>query len=212
MQANGILLLPKPRRDLVLNFLARFPATLAKVATPHTVAGGYATNGQWDPQTGNPSISGMMSTLRRNMRQDEEHFLIERLPLLVAEVRTNGHIPEALFQEAGFPPDLHSDGREAPRDYGITAEGRQRAKTLTHDAVKAECAAQKEAVEKARQETLQLKFAGVIDANTEEEVLRAGAAIWSSTRSQGKSFGPARCPVCIGPLVSGSPNTRPPVS
>jgi len=122
----------------------------------------------------------MFGTLRRKMLRTEELLLLERLPLLIAEVCANGYIAEALLQEAGFSPDLHSDDRVAPRDYGITAEGRQRAKVLTHDAVKAERAAAKEAVEQTKKGALELaatKVAAVLHANIacEEEVLRAAS-------------------------------------
>ena len=87
-------------------------------------------------------------------------------PKLVTLIRyqiEKGYVPDTVLILAGVTPDTDfSTGEVISRDAPITIENRQRAKTLTHDAVKAE-----------REAILSARRADIISKHTAEQVARS---------------------------------------
>ena len=70
--------------------------------------------------------------------QEELDNIIKNFPKLLKYQLDHGIIPNSVMEAAGIPPDTDRDGTIVRRDFPITSEVQQRAKTLSHEVQKQE--------------------------------------------------------------------------
>ena len=68
--AESGLNLPKPKLDLLTDFLVRLPDILGRTCTSRNIIQGFVESGMLDTNTGKPSIDALMGTCRRHLQEN----------------------------------------------------------------------------------------------------------------------------------------------
>ena len=134
LEEAGELNLTSKNKKAIVDFLTCIPGVLAKAApTPCTMLKGFRVNGMLDENTGcYPDFNKMIGTLRRKVTKEELDLCEKHFPTLYKQQIYEGHIPESLFDELGFPQDVNMEGLLVERNASINQEHCQRSKSLSH--------------------------------------------------------------------------------
>eukprot|EP00978_Attheya_sp_CCMP212_P042288 scaffold255283_cov67-Attheya_sp.AAC.1 len=125
--------LPSNKRNVLIDFVACVPQTMARACTTNGIVHGFKSNGMIDSGCKRyPDFYKMLATCRTNPTKEEVELCENSFPELLQEFLNQGHIPDATFERLGFRTDVTPDGETVRRDAGIECESRQRCKCLTH--------------------------------------------------------------------------------
>ena len=120
----------------VAAFCGRVPNIMAAAMTPANIKRSFEWCGQLVDADGGVSVEGCWATCLRSrygfLSQTEEALLRDTLPELYEIMSENGYIAEADFDRLGFPQDLDSAGKSAPKVLSANQEGEERNKILNH--------------------------------------------------------------------------------
>ena len=101
--------------------------------TRKNILHGFHENGMIDTKFNKyPDFDKLLATCRTNPSNEMYKLCIDSFDYLFKKCNEFGHIPDEIFEGAGFSVDKDNNGKEVRRDATITQEHRQRAKCLTH--------------------------------------------------------------------------------
>ena len=79
-----------------------------------------------------PVLLKILGTCCSTLPKELYQKVFDNVTYLYSVMIDQGHIPEDVFDELGFPQDRDVNGKEVPRNAGISHENQQRSKWLTH--------------------------------------------------------------------------------
>ena len=132
LHAEGKLNLKLVKRNALVDFISSLPHILSIAATPPNIKHGFVQNGMADKIRHEfPDYDALLATCRMNPEVADYELTEKSFPLLIQQQFDEGHIPDTMLEELGFPKDKDMDGNEVRREATITQEARQRAKCHT---------------------------------------------------------------------------------
>ena len=118
-------------KSLIIDFVASFPAVLAKSYTSEAIRNCWQAGVKYDGSTGTPCIRTMIDTIPGGVT-DKEYRTITRAISHACSKKGGGlDTTEKDLSKMGVREDLNFKGKPVPRDATIKEEWRQRAKCLT---------------------------------------------------------------------------------
>ena len=135
-QEADILKLKKTHRDAVTDLLVTLPSVSGKTFNTTSIKKGFTENGMIDEECNRvPDFYNLIcKTTRTDVDQVVTDNIIARFPELMKVQLDNGFVPDPVLESVGITPDYNNRGEKVSRDFAITSENRQRAKTVNHPA------------------------------------------------------------------------------
>jgi hypothetical protein len=136
----GILVLKPSHREAIIDFVVTLPEILQKAFNSEIIRQGFIENGFIDAiKLRSPDFYRMIAgTTRRAIKKEEMDNLKEQFVALMRQQLAYGYVDDDKLEAAGITPDVDRNGNKVSRNFPITSESRQRAKTLSHDVQKQE--------------------------------------------------------------------------
>ena len=127
------LSLKATQREAIVDHLVCFPSIVTRSHPIDGVMQGFITNGMLDKKTKNwPDMNEMLGTCRRKLTTDEVDLVKKHFKYLYNVASEDGYIPDTVYDELGFIPDVNFNKEEVRKNPQITNESQQRAKELSH--------------------------------------------------------------------------------
>ena len=121
---KDVLNLSTTKRDVTATIIAMLPAIVARSVTAKTLVKAFTRAGVIDKETHtSPSISGVISTMRRPLTIDEQKFFYD--PDFFKYFYTHaepGYMQEPVYNDVAVPHDYDEHGTIELRDPGISQE------------------------------------------------------------------------------------------
>ncbi len=122
----------KKKTTLVI-FLLTLPCMISHIAKPEIIVDGFVACGMLDDATKTcPDMNQILVTCHRNITLDEHNLCCKKFEELYKLHLDQGHVPNDVYEEIGFPQDENIAGEKVRRPAAITQESYQRAKCLSH--------------------------------------------------------------------------------
>ena len=121
---KDVLNLSTTKRDVTATIIAMLPAIVARSVTAKTLVKAFTRAGVIDKETHtSPSISGVISTMRRPLTIDEQKFFYDQDFFKYFYTHAEpGYMQEPVYNDVAVPHDYDERGTIELRDPGISQE------------------------------------------------------------------------------------------
>eukprot|EP00956_Cyclotella_meneghiniana_P014153 scaffold21057_cov63-Cyclotella_meneghiniana.AAC.3 len=121
------------KRRSIIDFIPSFVDMAGKALTERNVRHGFIESGMIDEdKLKYPVLEKILATCKSEIAIDLYETFIANFTRLYKLMFENGHVPDEVYDELGFPKDKDVNGNDVLREAGILQESQQRSKILTH--------------------------------------------------------------------------------